>query len=130
MKQLRKFIRKVLLEKIHKEDFEDVMQTAQLAHMGQMRRDGTPYITHPMEVMEITKRHYPENYAAQLLALLHDVIEDGPSAELPPETEALSGAFGIDGSRSRAQRPWQPGRVHRARGTRYRSSTSLLATEL
>ena len=85
MKRLRQYIRKVLLEKIHKEDFEDVMQTAQLAHMGQMRRDGTPYITHPMEVMEITKRHYPENYAAQLLALLHDVIEDGPSAELTEE---------------------------------------------
>mgnify|MGYP003325220854 CR=1 FL=1 len=39
-------------------------------------------IMHPIAVQEITKRHYPKNFAAQILALLHDAIEDGPSAEL------------------------------------------------
>tara|TARA_R110001592_G_scaffold57545_1_gene174828 strand:+ start:158 stop:730 length:573 start_codon:yes stop_codon:yes gene_type:complete len=85
MKQLRQYIRSILVEKIQQEDFEDVMQTAQLAHLGQKRRDGTDYIMHPIAVQEITKRHYPENFAAQLLAVLHDTIEDGPSAELPEE---------------------------------------------
>lgn len=82
MKQLRQYIRRILIEKIQAEDFEDVMQTAQLAHLGQKRRDGSDYIMHPLAVQEITKRHYPENFAAQILALLHDAIEDGPSAEL------------------------------------------------
>ena len=82
MKQLRQYIKRILIEKIQAEDFEDVMQTAQLAHLGQKRRDGSDYIMHPLAVQEITKRHYPENFAAQILALLHDAIEDGPSAEL------------------------------------------------
>ena len=86
MKLLRKTIRRILIEKIQAEDFEDVMQTAQLAHLGQKRRDGSDYIMHPLAVQEITKRHYPENFAAQILALLHDVIEDGPSDEIS-ETE-------------------------------------------
>lgn len=85
MKLLREYIRRILIEKIQAEDFEDVMQTAQLAHLGQKRRDGSDYIMHPLAVQEITKRHYPENFAAQILALLHDAIEDGPSAELSEE---------------------------------------------
>jgi (p)ppGpp synthase/HD superfamily hydrolase len=85
MKHLRQYVRKILIEKIQAEDFEDVMQTAQLAHLGQKRRDGTDYIMHPIAVQEITKRHYPENFAAQLLAVLHDTVEDGPSAELSEE---------------------------------------------
>ena len=79
MKQLRQYIRRILIEKIQAEDFEDVMQTAHLAHLGQKRRDGSDYIMHPIAVQEITKRHYPENFAAQILALLHDTVEDGPS---------------------------------------------------
>jgi len=79
MKHLRQYIRRILIEKIQAEDFEDVMQTAQLAHLGQKRRDGSDYIMHPIAVQEITKRHYPENFAAQILALLHDTVEDGPS---------------------------------------------------
>ena len=79
MKNLRQYIRRILIEKIQAEDFEDVMQTAQLAHLGQKRRDGSDYIMHPIAVQEITKRHYPENFAAQILALLHDTIEDGPA---------------------------------------------------
>ena len=73
------YIRKMLIEKIQAEDFEDVMQTAQLAHLGQKRRDGSDYIMHPVAVQKITQQHYPENFAAQILAVLHDTIEDGPS---------------------------------------------------
>ena len=79
MKYLRQYIRRILIEKIQAEDFEDVMQTAHLAHLGQKRRDGSDYIMHPIAVQEITKRHYPENFAAQILALLHDTVEDGPA---------------------------------------------------
>jgi len=85
MNILRQAIRKILIEKIHQEDFEDVMQTAQLAHLGQKRRDGSDYIMHPVAVQKITKRHYPKNFAAQILAVLHDTVEDGPSADLSEE---------------------------------------------
>jgi (p)ppGpp synthase/HD superfamily hydrolase len=75
---IRDYVRFVLIERIRQEDFEDVLQTARLAHMGQTRRDGTPYISHPIAVSNIVKTYYPNNFAAQILALLHDTIEDGP----------------------------------------------------
>ena len=70
MKNLRQYIRRILIEKIQAEDFEDVMQTAQLAHLGQKRRDGSDYIMHPIAVQEITKRHYPEKKYSEYLQLL------------------------------------------------------------
>tara|TARA_E500000331_G_scaffold347389_1_gene387534 strand:+ start:589 stop:1161 length:573 start_codon:yes stop_codon:yes gene_type:complete len=77
---LRKYVRELLVyEKITREDFEDIEATARLAHMGQKRRDGTDYISHPLAVKSITEKHYPENYPAQILAMLHDTIEDGPA---------------------------------------------------
>jgi len=51
---------------------------ASIAHAGQERRDGTPYIMHPTAVQTITKEYYPNNIEAQVLAMIHDVIEDGP----------------------------------------------------
>ena len=74
--ELKENIKKIIKERIRQEDFEDIMQTAQLAHMGQTRRDGTPYITHPIAVSAIVKQYYPRTYTAQILALLHDTIED------------------------------------------------------
>lgn len=68
---------------------EVAKQIATLAHYGQMRRDGKPYITHPEAVAEIVKTCFPtfspllktsnlerlrENTLA--VAYLHDVIED------------------------------------------------------
>lgn len=76
---------KMLTEKITKEDLEDVMQTAQLAHLGQTRRDGSSYIMHPVAVQKIVARFYPENLKAQVLAVLHDSLEDGPRAGLTEE---------------------------------------------
>ena len=76
MKHLRQYIRQILIEKITREDLEDVMQTAQLAHLGQTRRDGSPYITHPVAVQSIVARFYPDNLKAQVLAVLHDSLEE------------------------------------------------------
>lgn len=78
IKLFREINRKLISETITHDDFEDVEQTAYLAHFRQTRRDGTPYINHPFAVKEITKLYYPNNFAAQLLALLHDSLEDGP----------------------------------------------------
>jgi (p)ppGpp synthase/HD superfamily hydrolase len=63
-----------------REDFEDVYSTAQMAHMGQIRRDGSEYFTHPSEVRNIVRKYYPSDYAAQMVALLHDSLEDAPGS--------------------------------------------------
>lgn len=47
---------------------------AQLAHAGQTRRGGAPYITHPMAVADLVSwRLHP-------IALLHDAVEDADNA--------------------------------------------------
>ena len=61
-----------------RDDFIDVYATARMAHMGQTRRDGSEYFTHPSEVRDIIKMFYPQDYAAQLAGLLHDSLEDAP----------------------------------------------------
>tara|TARA_Y100001970_G_C14162683_1_gene819466 strand:- start:21 stop:767 length:747 start_codon:yes stop_codon:yes gene_type:complete len=61
-----------------REDFEDVYSTARMAHMGQKRRSGGEYFTHPSEVRNIVRKYYPDDYAAQMVALLHDSLEDAP----------------------------------------------------
>ncbi|OUU74802.1 MAG: hypothetical protein CBC29_06635 [Methylococcaceae bacterium TMED69] len=89
MEKIRTFIRHILLEYISREDVEDVKQTAYLVHHGQKRRDGTPYISHPLEVYNITKRYYPSNQGAQLLALLHDTLEDAEKVGNLTQDEAF-----------------------------------------
>jgi (p)ppGpp synthase/HD superfamily hydrolase len=50
-------------------------KTAALLHKSQLRKDGTPYIEHPISVAQIVGQYTkdPEVIAA---ALLHDVLED------------------------------------------------------
>ena len=59
-------------------ELEAASRIAGIAHHNQFRRDGQPYIMHPTAVQAITKQYYPDNIEAQVLAVLHDVIEDGP----------------------------------------------------
>lgn len=78
MTYLRRTIRKLILE-LGQEELDAASRIAGIAHQGQTRRDGQPYIMHPTAVQAITKRYYPDNVEAQILAMLHDVIEDGPA---------------------------------------------------
>ena len=48
---------------------------AERAHGQQMRRDGTPYITHPLAVAEILSAMHMDHQSL-MAAMLHDVIED------------------------------------------------------
>ncbi len=82
-RQLRKFIR----ESFSSEDFKDVYNTARMAHVGQTRRDGSEYFSHPSEVRNITTRFYPRDRVAQLAALLHDSLEDAPGSTVSSAEE-------------------------------------------
>ena len=68
-----------LLEYLTQADVEDIHSTAQLAHLGQKRRSGEEYFTHPEEVASIVKDLYPGDQHAYLVALLHDTLEDAES---------------------------------------------------
>ena len=69
------------------EDFKDVYNTARMAHVGQSRRDGSEYFSHPSEVRNITRNFYPGDKVAQLAALLHDSLEDAPGSTVESAEE-------------------------------------------
>lgn len=62
------------------DDFKDVYATARMAHMGQKRRSGEDYFSHPSEVRNIVRKFYPKDHAGQMAALLHDSLEDAPGS--------------------------------------------------
>ena len=78
MKLLRETVRKIILE-LGENELDAASRIAGIAHQGQTRRDGQPYIMHPTAVQAITKQFYPDDIEAQILAMLHDVMEDGPA---------------------------------------------------
>lgn len=60
------------------------------AHDGQRRRSGEPYIFHPLEVARILASIHLDSRSL-MAAILHDVIEDTPTAK-----EQVAADFGID----------------------------------
>ena len=73
-------IRALIKEKFARDDFRDVYATAQMAHVGQTRRDGSEYFTHPSEVKDIAQSFYPADHVVHMAALLHDSLEDAPGS--------------------------------------------------
>ena len=62
---------------------------AKVAHDGQLRASGEPYITHPLAVATIVAR-YGADEATICAALLHDTVEDTPVT-----LEQIEGLFGV-----------------------------------
>jgi guanosine-3',5'-bis(diphosphate) 3'-pyrophosphohydrolase len=54
---------------------EDAYQFSDAAHLGQLRKSGAPYISHPLAVAEIVAS-WQLDAQAVMAALLHDVTED------------------------------------------------------
>jgi hypothetical protein len=52
---------------------ETAIRLAAAAHAGQTDKGGAPYITHPLRLMAAV-----DGDAAQIVAVLHDVVEDTP----------------------------------------------------
>ena len=61
---------------------------AEQAHMGQFRRSGEPYVTHPLAVANILASVHMD-YESLIAAMLHDVIEDTGIAK-----HAIANQFG------------------------------------
>ena len=58
---------------------ERVLRAAWKAHEGQTRKDGRPYIVHPIHVAEVVLVEWDVREADLVLAgLLHDTVEDTP----------------------------------------------------
>jgi len=80
-------VRLYIRESFSSEDFKDVYNTARMAHVGQIRRDGSEYFSHPSEVRNITRGFYSGDKVAQLAALLHDSLEDAPGSTVESAEE-------------------------------------------
>jgi len=73
-------LRNQLAEYLTKEQVELVAKAfamAEVAHSGQQRSSGDPYITHPVAVAQILANMHMD-YQSIIAAMLHDVIEDTP----------------------------------------------------
>lgn len=100
---IREFIRGVIREQQSSIcgdralDLQDALATAQLAHMGQSRRSGDPYLSHPMAVAKIINTYYPDTPDLCTIALLHDTLEDAlvqGNVESQEEMESMiAGSF-------------------------------------
>ena len=56
----------------------DAFSFADMAHHGQKRKSGEPYIIHPLAVAQILAQELRLDSESIEAALLHDVIEDTP----------------------------------------------------
>jgi guanosine-3',5'-bis(diphosphate) 3'-pyrophosphohydrolase len=60
------------------------------AHSGQLRKSGEPYVQHPLEVADILADMHMD-YETLVAAMLHDVLEDTPTAK-----DQISAEFGTE----------------------------------
>ena len=109
----------VIVMKFTQDDFKDVYATARMAHMGQKRRDGKDYFSHPSEVRNIVRKFYPNDYAAQMAALLHDSLEDAPGSTVETVEEMeefirgsiqspIAGQTVVDAVKALTHEKWAP----------------------
>ncbi len=85
------------LDEVDREDFRRAYFFAALAHTGQYRQDGAPYVTHPLAVAEILADWHLD-VQTLIAALLHDVVEDtGITSEVIAQEFGKAVANLVDG---------------------------------
>ena len=118
MKLLREYIKEILgmtqdqsikeVCGVSNADIENAMSTANLAHLGQERRSGDPYIVHPVAVADIVYHFYPDDQTLCGIALLHDTMEDALKHGNVKDTEEMASritaSFGDPGAGQEALR--------------------------
>lgn len=72
----KRCLREYIFEVCGAGEAEQILSTAELAHSGQTRRSGEPYIEHPIAVANIINKYYPGERLLCTAALLHDTLED------------------------------------------------------
>lgn len=80
---------------IHIEPIQKAYELALVAHKGQFRKSGEPYIIHPLEVAIFLVRLSGEENTI-CAALLHDVIEDAPVEKKASFEATIYQEFGED----------------------------------
>ncbi len=78
LREYRKLLR-TIPDSATEQDWENVRKAFELAvraHAAQRRKDGDPYILHPIEVARICAEEVGLGPTAVVAALLHDVVED------------------------------------------------------
>jgi len=96
-----------------REEIEKAFRIANEAHWNMRRKDGTPYIIHPISVAKIVNQEIGLGAKSIIVALLHDVVEDtdyplenverefGPKiASLIDGLTKISGTYNKDSSSS------------------------------
>ncbi|HET9141432.1 phosphohydrolase [Actinophytocola sp.] len=81
---------------------EDAVRIARDAHQGQVDKSGSPYIGHPLRVMDRVEGEY-----ARMAAVLHDVIEDTPVAAADLRTAGCPARV-VDAVVALSKRPGEP----------------------
>jgi GTP diphosphokinase / guanosine-3',5'-bis(diphosphate) 3'-diphosphatase len=70
------------------EKIQEAYEFGAVAHEGQKRKSGEPYITHPVAVADLLADLHLDSQTI-IAAILHDVIEDTPTAK-----DEIAGRFG------------------------------------
>lgn len=102
--RLHFFLDSLKVDKATKERVSLIYQYAEILHHGQLRKDGTRYFEHPVEVAKILQEINWQNTKSIIIALLHDVIED---TEI--EHDILCELFGekiADSVEKISKKPW------------------------
>ena len=75
---------------------EEALHFATKMHSGQARWGGEPYITHPVQVSINTEKYFEYyGYVLNIVAILHDVIEDCFDGDFESGKAQIFGKFGV-----------------------------------
>lgn len=73
---------------------DQAIRMATYCHSGQLRKDGLPFIKHPLEVWTKLLEWGVTDYATWIAAILHDTIEDADTVSPEATRKLIEATFG------------------------------------